>query len=93
VTISSKIGTLGLVGNKNRMDTMKKFRILFWAIYVFGVVGSIQTYQATYGGSVFSFAGIIDNFLVPLIAAAVIVGLVSLVHRTYLKIKNRSLGK
>jgi len=72
---------------------MKKFRILFWVVYVFGVMGSIQTYQTTYGGSVLSLAGIIDNFIVPLIAAAVIVGLVSLVHRTYLKIKDRYLGK
>ena len=75
------------------METMKKFKILFWAIYVFGVVGSVQTYQSTYGGPILSFAGIIDNFIVPLIAAALIVGLVSLVDRTYLKIKKRSSEK
>ena len=50
-------------------------------LYAFIVLGSVQTYSATYGGEVFSLAGIIDNFLVPAVLPLIIYGVVLLVRR------------
>jgi hypothetical protein len=60
---------------------MKIFKGFLVVLYAFIVLGSVQTYSATYGGEVFSLAGIIDNFLVPAVLPLIIYGVVLLVRR------------
>lgn len=71
---------------------MGKFRIIFIAFYIFSVIGSVQNYEKTYGGSVFSFAGIIDNFVFNLVPAAIWTGVAYLIYKGYLKIFKRKSG-
>jgi len=70
-----------------------KFKIIFIAFYILTVIGSVQNYEKNYGGSVFSFAGIIDNFVFNLVPAAIWTGVAYLVYRGYLKIFKRNSGK
>jgi hypothetical protein len=60
---------------------MKIFKVFLVVLYAFIVLGSVQTYSTTYGGEVFSFAGIIDNFLVPAVLPLIIYGIVLLVRK------------
>ena len=69
-----------------------KFRIIFIAFYIFSVIGSVQNYEKTYGGSVFSFAGIIDNFVFNLVPAAIWTGVAYLIYKGYLKNFKRKSG-
>jgi hypothetical protein len=59
---------------------------VFIGLYVLNVLISVLNYKKTYGGSVFSIAGIIDNFVVTLLPAALLTGLILLIQRLYKRI-------
>ena len=65
---------------------MKKYRYFFLGFYAFSVLGSVQTYSKQYGMEVFSLVGIIDNFVVSLLPAAIFTGIVILIHKLYLRL-------
>jgi len=72
---------------------MGKFKIVFIALYIFLVIGSVQDYEETYGAPIFSFVGIIDNFIFNLLPAAIFTGIAYLIYKGYLKIFKRNSGK
>jgi hypothetical protein len=71
---------------------MGKFKIVFISLYIFLIVGSVQNYEKTYGAPIFSFVGIIDNFVFNLIPAAIFTGIAYLIYKGYLKIFKRKSG-
>ncbi len=61
---------------------LKIFKGVLIVFYAFIVIGSVQTYSANYNGqSVFSLAGIIDNFVITAILPLIIYGLGLLVRK------------
>ncbi len=72
---------------------MGKFKIVFVSLYIFLVIGSVQNYEKTYGSPIFSFVGIIDNFIFNLVPAAIFTGVAYLIYKGYLKLFKRNSGK
>lgn len=71
---------------------MGKFKIIFIFFYILSVIGSVQNYEKAYGGSIFSLAGIIDNFIFNLIPAAIFTGIAYLIYKGYRRIFKRNSG-
>jgi len=69
---------------------MKNRKNIFWIVYAITVVSTVLNYRNTYGMSVFSIAGIIDCFIVPLIEAAIITGLITLAFKVFNKLTKSS---
>jgi hypothetical protein len=69
---------------------MKNRKYMFGFFYVLGILGTAPSYTKQYGGSIFSLAGIIDCFVVPLIGAAVFTAIVSIGLKILKKLKRNS---
>jgi hypothetical protein len=69
---------------------MKNRKYVFGIFYILGIFGTAPSYTKQYGGSIFSLAGIIDCFVVPLIGAAVFTAVVSIGVRIFKKFKKTS---
>lgn len=65
---------------------MKIFKVFLIGLYAFIVLGSVQTYSSQYNGQeIFSFVGIVDNFIISAIPSAIIYGIGLLIRKIYLK--------
>ena len=71
---------------------MGKFKFVFIPIYILSVIGSVQNYEKDYGGSVFSLAGIVDNFILNILIAGIWTGLIYLIYRLFLKVFKKNKG-
>lgn len=63
---------------------LRVFKIILFALYAFIVLGSVQTYSANYNGqAVFSFTGIIDNFIITALLPLIIYGVGLLLRKLF----------
>ena len=82
--------SLLILSNEAHNWAMKNRKNIFWIVYAITVVSTLLNYRNTYGMSVFSIAGIIDCFIMPLIGAAIITGLITLAFKVFNKLTKSS---
>ena len=66
---------------------MKNKKTVFAFAYIILVAGQVSTYKKQYGLDVLSLSGIIDCFVFPLLGSAIITAIISLVLKTYSKVR------